>query len=173
MEQLKVAHDESLQDRVAVFSSWQLLASRDACMSIYHFGRARDGLHETLGSCLYIKDRLDRAALRNATKLFDAHFPHYVQMRHAIAHHEETKNTLKAQQKHAFQDGETEIVPGIKIKGESGGRIMMTGNLFNRTFQMMWEGTVLTCDMIPETGKNLAEVRDHYFSVFKAIRPPP
>lgn len=139
----KISKNENERIRSEMLSQWVLVAARDACMSIYHFGRARDGVNVTLGGCPTLQERFNRQKMSEANKTFDAYLPDYVKMRHAIAHSEETRNTVKAVKRHAIQESEGEFAPGLKFKADNGGKIMMGDSLFGRTFTSTWEGALV------------------------------
>ena len=79
--------------------NWMFVAARNGGMTIYHFGRAKEGLHVSLGTTPTLRAMLDKAQLRRASKLFDKTFPTFIQMRHAIAHSEEAKKHSSGHEK--------------------------------------------------------------------------
>jgi hypothetical protein len=65
---------------------WQSMAARDGALTIYHFGRAIQGLQSSFRFCPTLRDLVDHEAIRQAKKDFDVAFPHNIQIRHAVSH---------------------------------------------------------------------------------------
>jgi hypothetical protein len=157
-------NNQEARDSSDVYGRWIFVAARDACLCIYHFGRARDGLHQTLGQCPALRSAIDRDALRAANNLFDRHFPNYVRMRHAIAHVEETQNTPQAIEKHALSSG----AQNPFVKNPSAFKtLVVTNNLMGRTYSSMWDGELIEADISEENAHKLDEIREAYFGVFR------
>lgn len=156
--------DRTARDEHEMMREWPFVAARDGAMTIYHFGRARDGIHETLGSCPVLRGRVDIKKLREASKLFSENFPDYVDIRHAVAHREETKHTPKAIKRHALRGVN---VPGL-VETNNNLTMIFTGNLIGRNFTSAWEGKLLSYEVSGAVIIKMEAVRSAYYEAFQA-----
>lgn len=154
------------------YHQWQLCAARDCVMSIYHFGRIIEGIDESIGVCVSLRDLIDNDAKRAARKRFERKFPFYISLRHAIAHSAERSKTASATKRHGKAKHRTiEVNPLISI-GAGKGNVLLHDNLWGTTFTSMWDGNIVRCEIDEQSGIWLDEITDAYWAAFDKFIDP-
>jgi hypothetical protein len=74
-------------------SGWQMIASRDTGLSLYHLLHTVRAIGDGARKCPELFARLDREALHRMRKTFHRHFPDTEALRHAISHSAEMAAT--------------------------------------------------------------------------------
>lgn len=145
-----------------LLSRWHFIAARDAIMTIYHFGKARDGINSAIASSRTL-ERMFSPKLSEAHVLFNSSFPTYVQMRHAVAHAEDKRNKPWKRKEH---DLSGPIDLGGVIFAGGGGTVTMGENLIGQTYTSSWKGEVVSCEISQATAEQMGKVVDAFFDAF-------
>jgi hypothetical protein len=82
------------------YLQWQLIAARDAPMTIYHFGTALAALRRQVGRYPTLCAVVDTDKLKKAHGTFSHNFPRAERIRHAIGHTAETRDSMEEANKH-------------------------------------------------------------------------
>ena len=144
-------------------TQWCFIACRDGAMTIYHFGRTLQNVRAALGSCPTVNSLIDSKSLRLVAKKFDARFPDFEHLRHAIAHSSELWKNVASFIKNAVtgrHDG-----PLVVVAKNS--RIAMHNNLVNRQFSMSYEGRLVSYEISAETLQRMTTLKDEFYSAFR------
>jgi len=130
--------------------AWKLVACRDAAMNVYHFGNALDALLKRYFTSAW-KDKADSAVLRTLQPEFEREFPGWALIRNAVGHRAQLYKSPAEAQRHTTP-----------------GNLWYQENIINRTFQMTWEGTVVSCELSPEKSRKLEEI---FINALRAFEP--
>jgi hypothetical protein len=148
---------------------WQHIAARDGAMSIYHFGKMFEASRASIGKMPTVLAKHDKMLSRQARKLFEQHFPNFLDIRHAVAHSAELTKDQAAFDKNAFTGSYSG--PGLKIEAGAKNNIVM--GLTGTTFATTHEGRILTYDITRATLDTLGRVLLTYFSAFAELGKVP
>ena len=154
---------------------WQSMAARDGALSIYHFGRAIEGLKNSLRFCPTLNAKVDHKKIRIAAKSFDATFPNNIAIRAAVAHVADFSKTPQDKFFHA--------VKGIfKLRWFSSddptGVTWLPGNMNGHTYAATVNGKAYAYDLTLENAEKLRAIKLQIYSAFDATtrrpmeRPP-
>ena len=144
---------------------WQSMAARDGAMTIYHFGRAVEGLRESFRFCQALGDQVDHGKIRHCYKEFKGAFPHFIEIRAAVAHVADFSQTMRKKFVHSIK--------GIFqtkwfSSGDPVGTTWLPGNMNERTFAVTLGGKPYTYDLTLENAAKLREIKLQIFSAFEA-----
>jgi hypothetical protein len=134
--------------------SWRRVAVRDGVMTIFHFGKAFAGLRACRRLCPISWEKVDGAKLKDAGKLFDAHFAGHGNLRHAVAHSAELTDSPQSYDKNSFTGSHEGA--GFSIDHSVGA--MVEDFLNGRTYTTTHEGKFVCYDISNETLQKLVEV---------------
>jgi hypothetical protein len=129
------------------FMGWMQIAARDATMSLYHFAKAMEEIRDSFRYLPTFRPFVRHDIIRISAKLFAAHFPNYLKMRHSVAH--------------AAEFGSLE-----ERKRNAAGAISMRETLIGRKFTSSIEGRFLSTDMSDRSLNRLLDVEARFFSAF-------
>jgi hypothetical protein len=146
-------------------SGWQKMAARDGALTIYHFGKTIDAIWQSLPSCPALMTLVNESALRQASKEFRTNFPRYEAIRHVIGHTAEFSATPAQKEAHSIK-GPWES-PHVKIFG--GARTQFSGNLYDRTYYVTFEGEVHGYEISMTTGDRLRDTKAKIHNSFAAV----
>ena len=132
-------------------------------MTIYHFGRTLRHLRAALGSCPTVNSLVDPQSLRLVSRKFEARFPDFERLRHAIAHSSDLWKNVASFTRNAFTGGLT----GPLIVVAKGARIVMHNNLVNRQFSMTFEKQLVSYEISIETLNHLISLKNEFYSAFR------
>lgn len=158
------AERRALQEQHSLLHRWTTLAARDGAMSIYHFAKAMEAGTDFSG-CPSLGATVDHKALRLVRKLFASRFPHFLPMRHALAHKAELTGSVQQIDENSIKGDFDNF--GVRIEGGGG---MIIDHLFNDTFATTFEGQVLSYDVTPQTHANLEDIARRLYATFP--KPP-
>lgn len=158
--QALLEHDEANRD---VFSAWCSLAARDGAMTIFHFGKAMEGIKASIRTCPSVEAKMDRSLLRSATNLFRTSFPNFEAVRHGVAHAAELDRDEKARKANAHNGTyETEHIKiGVHVEG------LTIRTLIGRTFTVTVNQKIVSYDLTTNTLGQLEAVKSEFFLAFK------
>jgi hypothetical protein len=144
---------------------WQQIAARDGALTIYHFGRAIEGLRESFRPCPALSDQVDHLKIKHAYKVFKSAFPDFIEIRAAVAHVADFSGTT---QKKFFHS-----VKGLfKTKWFSStnpdGLTWLAGNMNGNTFAVTLEGKAYTYDLSLQNAERIRGIKLQIFSAFDA-----
>jgi hypothetical protein len=144
---------------------WQQIAARDGALTIYHFGRAIEGLRESFGACPALSSQVDHHKIRRAYKDSNQPSRTFIEIRAAVAHVADFSGTT---QKKFFHS-----VKGIfKAKWFSSnnpaGITWLAGNMNDHTFAVTLEGKAYTYDLSLQSAERIREIKLQIFSAFDA-----
>jgi hypothetical protein len=179
--------DQSRRDernkKIDMFHYWRMTAARNAALVVFDFGRARDGIHETLGLLPEVRAFSDPQLMRTASKTFDRLFPTYVQMRHGVAHAQEKGATVKEADAHTIKDetiaAQFNTIGGNGVRfssargsfvlGGTGSQALVQMALSDDTFKTAWEGRMIELKINEQTASDMRAVKAAYYDAFGAI----
>lgn len=147
-------------------TTWKLIAARDGVWSIYNLGITMKNVRSGLGTLPTLRSLLDHKKLRTAQKKFEAWFPDYERIRHALGHSPELMKNKNARAKNYY------IGPfksdGMIISGEST-QIMIKNSLLGNVYQTTFAGRLLCYEISQTTLNKLVEVKDGFYSGFQRV----
>jgi hypothetical protein len=156
---------------------WQSMAARDGALTIYHFGRAIEGLKNSLRFCDALGALVDHRKIKNAGKLFEAAFPDSIAIRNAVAHIADFSQTLDKKTSHAVKG------PFNKkwfASDDPEGITWLPGNMNGHTYAVSYHGKAFTYELSFENASKLRAVKNLIYSAFEAatsrdqgLGPPP
>jgi hypothetical protein len=148
---------------------WQLMAARDGALTIYHFGRAIEGLRNSLGFCPALSSQVDSRKIKNAQKIFESRFPDNIEIRNAVAHVADFSQTTEKKTSHAVKGP-------FKTKWFSSedplGVTWLPGNMNGHTYAVTFMGKPYTYDLSFESASKLRDVKVQIFSAFDPATTP-
>lgn len=144
-------------------TAWQFIACRDGAMSIFHLACTLEACLDLRGARTW-RERLDAPNLRIARRLFGARFPHYRNIRHAVAHAGEMFSTTESIKRHAIQ-GRHEF-SGMRVIALGGARIIVRNSLMFRQYSTTFLGKLLSYEM---SGRSLDHLIDITARVYEAF----
>jgi hypothetical protein len=101
------------------FIDWKILAIRHGAITISNFAECKQALEGLIGYCPSFKDKLDRDASREASRIWEASFPGYADLRLSVAHSGKLFNSPGKREQHTM--------PGTNfVMGLIAGRAMTT-----------------------------------------------
>ncbi|MBB5046440.1 hypothetical protein HNR60_001185 [Rhodopseudomonas rhenobacensis] len=130
---------------------WDEMAARDAAMTVFHFGKTVEAIRAASREIPTIKQNIEHARLRLATKRFRKEFPDFEMMRHAVGHRAEATSSLRS------------------VKAHSAGGVFIFGSLERRTYTMTMKGDHHSLAIDHRTRLTLAEIARVVFSAFPEI----
>lgn len=147
------------------YTAWMMIAARDGAMTIFHFGKAYEGIRASLKSCSSLDNLVNHAKLTEAGRLLRKHFPRFEAIRHPVAHSAEFHRNEKVWNEHAFSgpydDGFISIGPAVK-------KASVSQNLANRVFSVTFEGEVFSYEVNKTSLDALRQIVDTTFAAFDA-----
>jgi hypothetical protein len=168
---IQAAHEitdfATLEHSLWTTGGWQSMAARDGALTIYHFGRAIEGLKNSLRFCAALNSQVDHRKIKNAGKIFDAAFPDSKAIRDAVAHVADLSQTVEKKTSHAVKGP-------FKKKWFSSddpeGITWLPGNMNGHTYAVSFQGKALTYDLSLENAAKLRAVKNQIYSAFEAAR---
>lgn len=150
---------------------WMLVAARDGAMSIYHFGKSLEAIRAGFGRCPTYRKAVEHTKLKQGSKDFEAAFPGFIKLRHAIAHNAELGETKEKAAANAAKGPFDQF--GVNI-GE-GASIGIGNGLSNDTFFCSIDGTMVSYKINASSLKALINVKDTLDQAFApaGFRPMP
>lgn len=143
--------------------SWQLIAARDAIMSVYHFRHEMTAANNYAKQSKFLGPFVSSERLHEAHSSFDRSFPNYAATRNAVAHTGEMAKNKSAWEENSF-NGSYE---GGGIRIDNCEEVIMADNLFGRTFtSTTFKGKIVQLEMSMMTMNKLAEVKNVFFKAF-------
>ena len=145
-----------------LWSKWEPLAVRAACMALRDYLFALEPLQRGFRNIEEWRERVDGKMLRDARRRFDEFFPNIERARHSVAHPEGYNQPNHG---HAVK-GTIELPDGsVLIKNASAATLkVMTGSHYMVTYK----GQVISVNMSPEASRFLKE---NVFQIYKAFEP--
>lgn len=167
----EIADFAILEDSLWTTGGWQMMAARDGALTIYHFGRAAEGLQNSLSFCPALSEQIDRKQVSSAIRSFQSAFPHNIDIRNAISHVADSSSTLTQKLSHA-------ILGPFKTKRFSSedpnSLTWLPGNLNGTTYAVSLKGKIFTYEVDRNNAEILRNVKQLIYNVFEpASKPPP
>lgn len=158
--------------RFRVYSGWQEIATRDAAMSIYHFGRIVKAIKSSLPVCPTLCAKVDHKNLHVAVNSMEGSFPHYEGIRHVVGHASDFSQSILSRQKHSRKGPFKAQInkAGIEIKGAADRLTQFTGNSSNRSFFVTLDGNVYGYELSQASADRLTAIRTRIHACFAAAR---
>jgi hypothetical protein len=149
--------------------SWMWVACRDGAMSIYHFGKALEGIMSYLGQCPTVLEMTDRKLVRVARKRLRELFPNFEAVRHAVAHAGELMNDPETKRRHAVKADNLKLLEGLSVQSDSLNiaQVNIVQVLSGRKFTNTFEGKVQSYEISRETLDALIDVKRIFYSAFR------
>ncbi|HZG45442.1 MAG TPA: hypothetical protein VEZ41_04135 [Allosphingosinicella sp.] len=144
-------------------NAWAFIASRDAGMSIWHFGETLLALRSGFKDCATFRASVNFEAVREAWRSYGKCFPFAEQMRHAIAHAANLDKTVADREANALKSPVEVAGTGVTIDGRLG------EGLIGDRFMTNINGQLVEFAMSWDTTRSLLEILHQTFSAF----PPP
>ncbi|MFN0043496.1 MAG: hypothetical protein ACKVSF_09840 [Alphaproteobacteria bacterium] len=144
---------------------WQLMAARDGALTIYHFGRAIEGLRDSFRGCPALRDQVDHNTIRQGYSEFKSAFPHFIEIRAAVAHVADFSQTTEKKARHSIKG----LFSAKRFSSsDPAGITWLPGNMNDHTFAVTLNGEPYTYDLIPESVDKLRKIKIQIFSAFTA-----
>jgi hypothetical protein len=144
---------------------WQQMAARDGALTIYHFGRAIEGLRESFRGCPALSDRVDHKKIREAYKSFKSGFPDFIEIRTAVAHVADFSGTTQKKFFHSVKG----LFKAKWFSSDSpAGITWLPGNMNDHTFAVTLEGKAYTYDLSLQNASQIRDIKLQIFSAFDA-----
>lgn len=140
---------------------WISMSGRDAVMTLYHFGRAMEGIRESMNDTPTIMRMTKHHHLRQANKLFRQHFPDFESMRHSVAHSAENFKNREAFEENSF----TGTIDSGFVKGTVK-NMVISDSFFGREYTTTHEGMVLRLELSSASLERLNAVKAEFYSGF-------
>lgn len=156
--------DRSLSDSLR---DWMMLAARDGAMTVWHFGQSKNWINKNLYKCPTLVPKVPTVLLGEGHDLFKQAFPHWENLRHAVAHHAELLKNPAARKKTMITTGYDG--PGITIPG--GGELYLGRMLMGHRFMNTHEGKVVHYDLSPESLDALKASKAKFWEAFRGVDP--
>jgi hypothetical protein len=144
---------------------WQQMAARDGALTIYHFGRTIEGLRESFRHCRALSEYVDHNRIRQSYKDFKSAFPHFIEIRAAVAHIADFSGTA---QKMFFHSVKGLFRTAWFSSSDPAGITWLPGNMNGSTFAITLEGKAYTYDLSFANAERLRDIKLHIFSAFDA-----
>ena len=144
---------------------WQSIAARDGALSIYHFGRALEGLRANFRSCPALENLVDHPKIRQAYKDFLSAFPHFIEIRHAVAHLADSQQTME---KKLFNSAKGIFNLKWFSSNNPDAVTWMAGNMNNEKFAVTLEGKAYAYALSVANAQKIRTLRFQIFSAFDA-----
>jgi hypothetical protein len=141
---------------------WEAMAVRDAAMSIFHFGRCFEAIRsQPKINCQSIFAALEADKIKEARKLFEAAFPHWIRFRDAVAHEAERSTTANKEREHSA-DLEGGSLRGLMVRGPVRDLTVRISGGSNLTLN--WGGNVLGFHLDDHTVNTITTITGLIFS---------
>jgi hypothetical protein len=135
---------------------WPFIAARDGAMSIYHFGKAMEGIMASLHKCPTVLQEVNRAKLRSSRKRLRELFPNFEAVRHSVAHAGELMNDVDDLDRHS-------------ISTTSVQRMTIQNHLQGRAFKNTFEGQIQSYEINQASRDGLVAIREEFCAAFKGV----
>jgi len=131
---------------------WNQMAGREACMTVFHFGKSLNAIRSTMKDTPTIRAITKHDLLREANRDLETNFPNYNDARHAAGHRAEAISSLDAVKKHAVDHGHMkEYLPGRIVED---------------TYVTTFEGRRIEVELTERKRKALSVITDKIYSAF-------
>jgi hypothetical protein len=151
-------HNKELETKAYTIRQWPFIAAQSVAISIHHFGLLRGAINAIWRKVPTIAALVNRDDIRRSGKLFSKYFPRTEMLRDAVCHSAELSKTPESVTDHATSD------PGKP-------RFFIRASLAGTHLQYTKDGKLWELDISQDTVTKLVDVRDIYFSGFRAIEP--
>ncbi len=143
-----------------IFIEYRIIAAKEGAMNIYHFGCTPDALRHQVGRCPRTRTIVDARKLKQAFILFNRHFPHANNTRHAVAHAGEIWTSPAKAREHRQKKAY------VSTGGSIAAGAFLSAMLFERTYSVGWAGMVFEVQMGESTTQKLVDVLSLAHSAF-------
>jgi len=144
-------------------NAWQLIAMRDAVMTVFHIDDLMTGVKATTKECSTLFSLVDTDYWKKSFALFQKTFPDLISIRNAVGH-----TGLKEVQteKHSIKGNETQqIYPNIEIG--IGATVSFTSCIFDRNkIGFNWKDQLRTQELSQNTLRDLEDVKRLFIQDF-------
>ncbi len=165
---------KGMNDRFSIFGGWQEIATRDAAMSIYHFGSILDGIKSSLSACPTLCAMVDHKNLRIAIGSLKSAFPNYKAIRHVVGHSADFSQSIAKRQQHSRKGPFKATVgqAGIEIKGSPDRLTQFIGNSAGRSYFVTLDGEVYGYELSRTSADRLKTIRGRVHESFEVATIP-
>lgn len=150
-------------ERAPLRERLNVMAFRDAVISVYNLGWVLKGISQTINNCKVFSQYVDQKKLKEANQLFAATFPDIDLIRHGVAHEGEFLATIKEFDRHASGDGFKSDMITVSA-GQHANIDLVAGDKLIKSIK----GKVCTFTMDESSYKGLQEITD---AVADALEP--
>jgi|tagenome__1003787_1003787.scaffolds.fasta_scaffold20692921_2 hypothetical protein len=148
-------------------SGWQMMAARDGALAIYHFGQTLPAVKAAFGQCASLRPVVDFIALRLAANVFEATFPSYEAIRHAVGHVADFAVTPKKKAEHSIKGPWKGEFGGVGLELKDFGLLhRFSDNLYDRSYCITIEGKVHSYEVSVATLAKLRTIRASVYAAF-------
>jgi hypothetical protein len=143
------------------FFGWQLIAGRDAAMTLHHIDIVTDAIVKGVRLCSHIKEGIDLVHLDKIQPLFSKHFPRATRMRNAVGHSAGSFSNPRKTEANAsskLYEG-----PGIV---DAGIGTVISGNIEDRRYTETISGETVFVEVSDEWLLHLVEIVDTTYLAF-------
>lgn len=147
-------------------NDWKQIAARDGAWSIHNFGATMKWFRSGLRNLPNMRRLINSDVLRSASRRWSRSFPHFPDMRHALAHFPESTSTPEGRRENVF------VGPfrsdGMIIEGDQT-KVSIKSSLNGRKFQTTFRGRLLTYEISDLSLAELIAIKDEFISGLDAI----
>ncbi len=151
-------NDDDANNVLEILDGWVVIAARDGAMSLFHFRQILDQLDGD--RFRDINKLVNTTTKRLAKRSFDAAFPNFREVRHAVGHSGERHN-----ENHA-----TTINWGNgQVSFTGGGHTYLVDVISQRQYSNTWQGKVVSYEISLRSLRKLAAIRDRIFQAYQSL----
>jgi len=150
-------------------SDWDMVACRDATMTVYHLGKTMELTRSSLKRVPEIQDLVVLDKIKEAGKNYKRYFPTFEKARHAVAHAAELFQSPEKMRENAASGemifGDGPFVSAI-ICSDS---VSISNGLFGSRYVNTIDGKVVSLEMTRQTYINIYNCVHGYLSAFLPV----
>ena len=162
------ANDNAANEALEILDGWPVIAARDGAMSIYHFRKTLEGLDACIGQLPSLHAATNRPHRKRARRVFEARFPHFIKVRHAVAHSGERSGL--AYDEHVFSGSWSN--GHMTFPHANTMDITLIDVLSQRQYSNTWGNEVVSYKIDIDSLTALASSRDEAYLAFTASAVP-
>lgn len=145
-------------EHARIIIKWASVAARDGGMTVYHFGKAIEGIRGSFGKMPKVRGTVDHKQLKAAFQSFKKRFPLYENMRHAIAHSAELMHENKKHKADgSFDNGFIHI-------GDAKDTLIV--GIFGDKYTTTFEGEIISYEINSDSLKALQDAKKSCWNAF-------
>lgn len=147
------------------FFQWQQIAARDACLTVADFKDALASLKHNIANSPTLRPIFSQQTIDAALTKVDTNFPHYKDIRDAVAHPSDQSYSEAKKQRHSV-DGSVDVT-GL-INGANATGLIIQAQINNRSIVVTRDGGIIQMELLtPELLHELQRLRYSVLTEFQ------